>query len=71
MPNEANYFDTRASAYAGLGRFDEALADINRAIKLSPEGWLYHARGKIYKLMGDDAKAKADFDKAKQLGYNG
>lgn len=69
-PNEANYFDTRATAYAGLGRYDDALADYERAIKLSPEGWLYHGRGKIYKLMGDEAAAKADFDKAKELGYS-
>ena len=69
-PNEANYFDTRATAYAGLGRYEDALADYERAIKILPEGWLYHARGKVYKLMGDEASAKADFDKAKELGYS-
>ena len=43
---------------------------MDKAIKLSPEGWLYYNRGELYRLMGDEAKAKADFDKAKQLGYN-
>lgn len=69
-PNEANYFDTRAAAYAGLKRYEDALADYERAIKILPEGWLYYGRGKIYKLMGDEAAAKADFDKAKELGYS-
>ena len=68
-PNEANFFDTRASAYSGLKRYEEAIADLNTAIKLSPEGWLFHNRGEIYKLMGEEAKAKADFAKAEKLGY--
>lgn len=66
-PNEANFYDTRADAYMGLKRYEDALADLNIAIKLSPEGWLYNRRGELYRLMGDEAKAKADFDKAKQL----
>lgn len=70
-PNEANFLDTRASVYAGLKRYEEAIADMDRAIKLSPEGWLYHNRGEIYRLMGNESKAKADFAKAKKLGYNG
>ena len=69
-PNEANFFDTRAGAYIGLKRYKEALADLNTAIKLSPEGWLYYNRAKLYKLMGEEDKAKADFAKAKKLGYS-
>ena len=63
-PNEANYYDTRACAFEGLKRLEEALTDLNTAIKLSPEGWLFRRRGEIYKLMGDEAKAKADFARA-------
>ena len=70
-PNEANFFDTRASAYEGLKRYAEALADLDKAIKLLPEGWLYNHRGEVYRLAGDEAKAEADFAKAKKLGYNG
>ncbi len=69
-PNEANYFDTRADAYIGLKRYEEALADLNKAVKLSPEGWLFNRRGEIYRLMGEEAKAAADFAKAKKLGFN-
>lgn len=69
-PNEANFYDTRATAYIGLKHYEDALADLNTAIKLSPEGWIYYNRGELYRLMGNEAKAKADFDKAKQLGYN-
>lgn len=70
-PNEANFYDTRASAYSGLKRYAEAIVDMDRAIKLLPEGWLYYNRGEIYRLMGDETKAQADFTKAKKLGYNG
>lgn len=66
-PNDANFYDTRADAYMGLKRYDDALADFNTAIKLSPEGWLYQRRGELYRLMGDETKAQADFDKAKEL----
>ena len=69
-PNEANFYDTRATAYIGLKRYDDALADMNIAIKLSPEGWLYYNRGELYRLMGNEAKAKADFEQAKKLGYS-
>lgn len=69
-PNEANFYDTRAAAYIGLKRYEDALADLNTAIKLSPEGWIYYNRAELYRLMGNEAKAKVDFDKAKQLGYN-
>lgn len=68
-PNEANFFDTRAFAYIGLKRYEEALSDLNKAIKISSQGWLFHQRGKLYKLMGDETKANADFAKAKKLGY--
>ncbi len=68
-PNEANFFDTRASAYAGLKFYDKAIADMDKAIKILPEGWLYYNRGKIYQLMGDETKAKMDFDTARKLGY--
>ena len=69
-PNEANYFDTRACAYAGLKRYDDAIADLDKAIKLAPEGWLYNNRAEIYKLMGEDDKAQADFDTAKKVSRN-
>ncbi len=69
-PNEANYLDTRACAYIGLKRYRDALADLDKAIVLSPEGWLYFRRGELYRLIGDEAKAQADFDKARRLGYD-
>ena len=69
-PNEANYFDTRACAYAGLKRYDDAIADLDKAIKLAPEGWLYNNRAEIYKLMGEEDKAQADFDEAKKVSRN-
>ena len=68
-PDEANYYDTRACVFMGLKRYDEAIADLERAIKLSPEAWIYRRLGEVYKLTGDEAKAQAEFDKARELGY--
>jgi hypothetical protein len=31
----------------------------------------YHSQGIAYRELGKRSKAQADFDKAKQLGYNG
>ena len=69
-PNEANFYDTRACAYMGLKRYEDALADMDKAIKLSPEGEYYNRRGEIYRLLGDETKAQADFASAKKLGYD-
>ncbi len=67
-PNEVMFYDTRACAYKGLQRYDDALADLDKAIQISAEGWLYKRRAEIYQLVGDEAKAQADFDEAARLG---
>lgn len=67
-PNEVMFYDTRACAYKGLQRYDDALADLDKAIQISAEGWLFKRRAEIYQLVGDEAKAQADFDEAARLG---
>ena len=60
------------------GDFTAALDCLNQAAKLYPDnqyvfvnrGNIYkdNRRGELYRLMGDEAKAKADFAKAKKIG---
>ena len=70
-PNFADAYHNRAIAYVLSGKFDLALKDASKAIELNPnDGIAYQLRGMIYRDMGDNARAQADFDKAKQLGYS-
>ena len=68
--------------YAGRGEahyfsknYKQAFDDLNKSIELGLEGKnlgevLYY-RGLCYQATGNNAKAQADFAKAKELGYNG
>jgi tetratricopeptide (TPR) repeat protein len=62
----------RAGALNALGKNDDALASITRAIELRPEGRFYYVRGLIQLARDDEAAAVADFTKgievAPQMG---
>src|SRR6516164_6259190 len=61
-----------AAAYNEMEKYDKAIGDYNKAIKLEPNfAATYYNRGITYRKQGKDARAQADFDKAKQLGYRG
>ena len=50
--------------------FDWGAAAIDEAVRLDPTAaGHYYNRGLTYDKKGDTAKAKADFAKAKELGY--
>ena len=50
------------------GNYDRAIADLTRAIELTPDYALaYELRGKAYQKKGDLDRAKPDLAKAKQL----
>ena len=51
-----------------MERYDEALADFNRAIELDPEdAWALAGRGETYWAMGRYDQALADYDRAIEL----
>ena len=62
-------FADRAHAYVGTGQHELALADLDEAIRLSPEPqWLLHReRGDVYKALGRYEEALADYDQAIRL----
>jgi tetratricopeptide (TPR) repeat protein len=44
---------TRGQVYQAMGRYEEAVADLTRAIDLDPElAWAVAERGETYRLMG-------------------
>ena len=67
--------DYSAQGYYGLAMIDydqknysAALENFNKAISKTPnEAMFYNSRAKCYKKLGDNAKAQADLQKAKEL----
>ncbi|MBI2858671.1 MAG: tetratricopeptide repeat protein [Chloroflexi bacterium] len=54
-------FEGRGNAYAELGQFDKATADLSRAIEIAPSrAGPYFARGGVYRKTGEVDKAIAD-----------
>jgi tetratricopeptide (TPR) repeat protein len=53
-PNEGGHYSARADANAELGRWDEAAADIARAVELIPDNsWLWHRKALLHLRAGD------------------
>lgn len=58
----------RANYRARVGRFDESISDVNKALKFTPnDGALYHLRGYSYVMKGDLEAAHADYNKSVEL----
>ncbi|MBC7252278.1 MAG: tetratricopeptide repeat protein, partial [Anaerolineae bacterium] len=58
----------RGETYRLMEKYDEALADLNRAVELRPDlAWAIALRGETYRLMGKYDEALADFNRAIEL----
>lgn len=67
-PNSADIYASRAICYDHVGKYDLALRDYNRAIKLSPSDVeLYSGRSRTHALMRQHDRALADINRAIQL----
>ncbi len=64
-----NYYATRADSYFRLERYEEALNDMNDAIRVMTESgepvyWMhYYSRGSVYIHLGQNQRAIQDIDK--------
>ena len=68
QPDYAAAYNNRGSAKAGLGRYDEAIADCDKAIQLQPDyAAAYNNRGNAKAGLGRYDEAIADYDKAIRL----
>jgi tetratricopeptide (TPR) repeat protein len=62
-------FAFKGESYRAMRRYEEALADFDRAIALNEQSaWIFAGRGQIYWLMRRYEEALADFDQALSLG---
>jgi tetratricopeptide (TPR) repeat protein/transglutaminase-like putative cysteine protease len=66
-PDKALPYTNRASFLAGLYDWRGAIADLTRVIAIEPDTATYLARANYYVLLGEEAKALADFAEARKL----
>jgi len=68
VPWRAAVLGRRGVTYGRMGRYEESLADFDRAIALDPDkAWYIASRGETYRQMGRNEEALADFDRAMGL----
>jgi tetratricopeptide (TPR) repeat protein len=63
-PDRAYYYETRAGYWIGLHQFENALADLDRDIALTPRPYAYFMRGLVLCQNGQIARSLDDFDTA-------
>ncbi|MEU6374381.1 tetratricopeptide repeat protein [Streptomyces sp. NPDC046909] len=61
----------RALAYNGAGRYEEAVADVDRVLESAPDtGWLLAVRGQARRQLGRYREALQDLDRAIRLSQD-
>ena len=70
---DANAYLSSGNEYYNKRQYERAIKDYSKAIQLNPNSaTAYFNRGNAYQALGGNtANARADFDRAKQLGYYG
>jgi len=64
----ATAFNNRAGAYFSRGLFEQAIRDLDQAVKLNPNyARAFVHRGRVYRSMGQYDRAIQDFDQAIKL----
>jgi tetratricopeptide (TPR) repeat protein len=67
-PNDPTSYNVRGSAYGRAGRFKEAIADFDNAIKIKPDFYQAYAnRALVERRMNRDDLAFADYNQAIQI----
>lgn len=68
--NEAGGYILRGKAYSALGKTQDALNDMNKAIAIDPSGQNYCERGRVFHESGQYDKAIGDYDKVLSMNLN-
>ncbi len=68
--NEAGGYILRGKAYSALGKTQDALNDMNKAIAIDPSGQNYCERGRVFHDSGQYDKAIGDYDKVLSMNPN-
>src|SRR5437660_3760455 len=67
-PDRADSYRYRGFAHNGVGENEEAIADLNEAVRLnSKDGWAHVGLADVYEMRGDFDKAEREYDIAARL----
>ncbi|KAM5301126.1 tetratricopeptide repeat protein 13 isoform 2-T2 [Glossophaga mutica] len=69
-PDRPEVFEQRAEILSPLGRINEAVSDLTKAIQLQPSARLYRHRGTLHFISEDYATAHEDFQQSLELNRN-
>ena len=68
MYKDAWAIAVRGETYSLMGRYEDALSELNRALELDDKyTWAIANRGRIYRLMGRFEEALLDFKRALEI----
>jgi len=68
-PDYADAYNNRGNAYSRLGKYQQAIEDYNKAIRLKPDyADAYHNRGLAYFTQGENKLGCIDAKKACESG---
>lgn len=66
--SEAYIWDTRGELYYHIGKYEESIKDMDRALKIQKNANSYYFRGLSYLKLNKKSKACSDLSKAGELG---
>ena len=67
-PNNSDIWYEGGRCLRALNDLNKAITYYSNAIKINPKGLYYLERGKTYKILGQEAQAQSDINKARSLG---
>jgi tetratricopeptide (TPR) repeat protein len=67
-PNNSDIWYEGGRCLRALNDLNKAITYYTNAIKINPKGLYYLERGKTYKILGQEAQAQNDINKARSLG---
>jgi serine/threonine protein kinase/regulator of sirC expression with transglutaminase-like and TPR domain len=70
MPNYAQAWANRASAYVKLDKNEWAISDLTEAIRILPSARFYNGRGGAYYNLGKYPEARSEYQQAQSLDKN-
>src|SRR5882724_11314522 len=66
-PSDSSAYFKRHHAWKHVGRYDRAMADLNKSLSIKPHYVTFRARGNLFRQMGLYREAIEDFNRSEAL----